>query len=79
MGLLDTVTEVLSASTSRAPSDGGDDGSSGAYWCDGCGVRVRDVAVDEEGLDRTGEGTPRCPDCGDPMRFERATGSGCAC
>lgn len=79
MGLIDTVTEVLSASTTRAPDRGGDDGSSGAYWCDDCGVRVRDVAVDEEGLDRTEDGTPRCPDCGDGMRFERAAGSSCAC
>jgi tRNA(Ile2) C34 agmatinyltransferase TiaS len=79
MGLIDTVSEVLSASTTRAPDEGGDDGSAGAYWCDDCGVRVRDVAVDDEGLDRTEDGTPRCPDCGDEMRFERAAGSSCAC
>jgi hypothetical protein len=79
MGILDTVTSVLAASTQQAPGDGGDDGSSGAYWCDDCGVRVRDVNVDTEGLDRDAEGTPVCPDCGDAMRFERATGSDCAC
>jgi hypothetical protein len=79
MGLIDTVTEALSASTTRAPEDAGDDGSAGAYWCDDCGVRVRDVAVDDEGLDRTEDGTPQCPDCGDEMRFERAAGSNCAC
>ena len=79
MGLIDTVSAVLSASTSRAPDDAGDDGSAGAFWCDDCGVRVRDVDVDDEGLDRAAEGTPQCPDCGDPMRFERAAGSGCAC
>jgi hypothetical protein len=27
-----------------------------------------------------GEATPDCPDCGDPMEFERSPGStGCAC
>lgn len=78
MGILDTVTSVLAASTQQAPGDGGD-GSSGAYWCDDCGIRVRDVDVDAEGLDRDAEGTPVCPDCGDAMRFERAAGSDCAC
>ena len=79
MGLIDTVSAVLSASTSRAPDDGGDDGSAGAFWCDDCGVRVRDVAVDDEGLDRDGDGDPLCPDCGDAMRFERSHADGCAC
>lgn len=79
MGIIDTVSAVLSASTSRAPDEAGDDGSAGAFWCDDCGVRIRDVDVDGKGLGRTEDGTPRCPDCDDPMRFERATGSGCAC
>jgi hypothetical protein len=79
MGLIDSVTEMLAASTSKAPETAGDDGSAGAFWCDDCGVRVRDVNVDEEGLERDGEGTPLCPDCGDAMRFERAAGSSCAC
>lgn len=79
MGLIDTVSDVLEGSTQRAPSEGGDDGSSGAYWCDDCGLRVRDVEVDAEGLDRTDDGTPLCADCGEAMRFERSTGSGCAC
>jgi len=79
MGIFDTVTSVLEESTQQAPGTAGDDGSEGAYWCDDCGVRVRDIAVDEEGLGRDADGVPRCPDCGDSMRFERATGSGCAC
>ena len=79
MGIFDTVTDTLAGSTQKAPGTAGDDGSEGAYWCDDCGVRVRDVDVDDEGLDRDVEGTPTCPDCGDAMRFERATGSGCAC
>lgn len=78
MGIFDTVTDVLAASTQQAPGNAGDDGSNGAFWCDDCAVRVRDVNVDERGLDRD-EGTPLCPDCGDPMRFERAGGSDCAC
>ena len=79
MGLFDTVTDAMKGSTQRAPGTAGDDGSEGAYWCDDCAVRVRDVEVDEEGLDRDGDGAPVCPDCGESMRFERATGSGCAC
>ncbi|WP_418281865.1 hypothetical protein [Halorubrum sp. DTA98] len=79
MGLLDTVSEVLANSTQRAPGDGGDDGSAGSYWCDDCTVRVRDVDVDDEGLDRDPDGAPLCPNCAAPMRFEHAGGSGCAC
>lgn len=77
MGIMETVSAVLESSTQRAPGEGGDDGSDGSYWCDDCGRRVRDVDV--EGLDRNGDDTPLCPDCGDAMRFERASGSGCAC
>ncbi len=79
MGLIDTVTDALAASTQRAPGDTGGDGSEGSYWCDDCTVRVRDVEVDDRGIDRDDDGVPRCPDCGDSMRFERASGSGCAC
>jgi len=79
MGILDTVTGILESLTQRAPGTAGDDGSEGSYWCDDCGVRVRDVDVGEEGLARDAEGTPRCPGCDEPMRFERASGTGCAC
>lgn len=79
MGLVDTISNALAASTNRAPEEGGDDGGKGAFWCDDCGVRVRDVNVESEGLDTDGEGTPLCPDCGATMRFERSTGSSCAC
>ena len=66
MGLLDSITEAFSSPATDRP----DDGSKGAYWCDDCGVRIRDVDLD---------GEPVCPDCGDEMRFERATGRDCAC
>ncbi|QAU13244.1 hypothetical protein EKH57_11195 [Halorubrum sp. BOL3-1] len=79
MGIIGTVSDVLESSTQRAPDEGGDDGSDGSYWCDDCGLRVRDVEVDAEGLDRSDDDVPLCPDCGDAMRFERASGSGCAC
>ncbi len=79
MGIFDTVVGVFRAPTQRTPGNAGDDGSEGSYWCDDCGVRVRDVAIDEEGFDRDGEGTPVCSDCGESMRFERASGTGCAC
>ena len=77
MGILDAIGDVLKGSTSRAPSERGD-GSEGSYWCDDCGVRVRDVDVESEGLS-VEEGTPCCPDCGSEMYFERASGTGCAC
>lgn len=79
MGIVDTITETLKSSRPHAPDEGGDDGSSGAYWCDDCGVRVRDVDVDDEGLPLADDGTPECPDCGDQMRFERSHAGGCAC
>ncbi|WP_336036812.1 hypothetical protein [Halobacterium yunchengense] len=78
MGILGTVSSALSASADSTADAAGSD-SKGAYWCDDCGVRVRDVAVDDEGLDRGGDGTPLCPDCGDAMRFERNHADGCAC
>jgi len=67
MGLLDSVKEAFE---SPSPSDRPDDGSDGAYWCDDCNNRIRDVDI---------EGKPTCPDCGDEMRFERSTGRDCAC
>lgn len=78
MGILDTVSEIFEASAQRAPSETGD-GSEGSYWCDDCAVRVRDIEVESEGLDRGEDGTPICPDCSGSMRFERASGTGCAC
>ena len=79
MSVFDRLSSALRGSTRSAPEVAGDDGSEGSYWCDDCGVRVRDVAVDKKGLDRDDEGAPACPDCGDAMRFERASGPGCAC
>ncbi|EMA20898.1 hypothetical protein [Haloarcula argentinensis] len=68
MSILDSVKEALTSQpeTKSRP----DDGSKGAYWCDDCGVRIRDVEP---------EGEPVCPDCGEEMRFERAAGRDCAC
>lgn len=74
MSLLATVREILQAST-QSPNRGdtATTESKGAYWCDDCDVRVRDVDVE-------GEEPPDCPDCGDEMRFERSAAStGCAC
>ncbi|PCR91416.1 hypothetical protein [Natrinema ejinorense] len=67
MGLIDSMKTALSA---PAPKSRPDDGSEGAYWCDDCAVRIRDVEL---------EGEPVCPDCGTEMRFERSTGRDCAC
>ena len=68
MSIIDSVKEALVTrpSTKSRP----DDGSKGAYWCDDCNVRIRDVDL---------EGEAMCPDCGEEMRFERASGRSCAC
>ncbi|WP_225332861.1 hypothetical protein [Halomicrobium urmianum] len=68
MGLIDTVKEALASDSAARPRP--DDGSEGAYWCDDCDVRIRDVDL---------AGEPTCPDCGEEMRFERASGRSCAC
>jgi len=76
MGIIDTVSSVF------APDADGTEAttqSDGAYWCDDCGVRVRDVDVADEGLDLADDGTPECPDCGAAMRFERSHAADCAC
>ena len=68
MSIIDSVKEALTPrpSTKSRP----DDGSKGAYWCDDCDVRIRDVDL---------EGEETCPECGEEMRFERASGRSCAC
>jgi len=71
MGLIDSVKEALA---SPSPKGRPDDGSKGAYWCDDCGVRIRDVETDA-GPDED----VTCPDCDEEMRFERSTGRDCAC
>lgn len=68
MSFLGTVKEALTSEADAKSQP--DDGSNGAFWCDDCGVRIRDVEL---------EGEPVCPECGDEMRFERAKGRDCAC
>lgn len=76
MSILDTVSSALSGSEQTTDDDV--PSSEGAYWCDDCNVRIRDVNVDQE--NHTGaDGTPLCPECGDEMRFERNHADGCAC
>ncbi|MFC4543128.1 hypothetical protein ACFO5R_14455 [Halosolutus amylolyticus] len=75
MGFIASMKAVFD---STGPTDRPTDGSRGAYWCDDCGVRIRDVDLEEERVDSTEE-VPTCPDCGDEMRFERSTGRSCAC
>jgi predicted RNA-binding Zn-ribbon protein involved in translation (DUF1610 family) len=73
VGLLDTVTEALAASTSTTGRN--DRESAGAYWCHDCGERVLDLEAEAET-----EAAPDCPSCGEAMTFERSTDStGCAC
>jgi hypothetical protein len=74
MGILDTVSSVFEASGSDTSDD-----VTGAHWCDDCGVRVLEKNLEEEDLDLADDGTPECPDCGEPMRFERSYADGCAC
>ena len=73
MGVLGTLKETFEAST-ESPNRGEDseETSAGAYWCDDCGVRLRDTEIESD--------SPACPDCGEEMRFERSMSStGCAC
>ena len=42
-------------------------------------MSIIDAISDAQGLDRDREGVPLCPDCDEPMRFERTGGPGCAC
>lgn len=74
MSVLSSVKDILQASTAN-PNRGeaSEPESKGAYWCNDCGVRIRDIEVE-------GDEPPHCPDCGDEMTFERSAGStGCAC
>lgn len=72
MGIVSTLVETFAASTQSANrGDGGEVISAGAYWCQDCSERVRDVDV---------EGPPSCSECGEEMTFERSsTSTGCAC
>lgn len=74
MSVLATVKELLRASTQSANRGRATESESkGAYWCNDCTERIRDVDVD-------GEEPPSCPSCGDEMTFERsAATTGCAC
>jgi hypothetical protein len=72
MGILGSVKDALASEPTAKPRP--DDGSKGAYWCDDCDVRIRDVDIETDG-----DGEPACPDCGEEMRFERASGRSCAC
>jgi uncharacterized paraquat-inducible protein A len=68
MGIHETVKEAVG--TKPTAKSRPDDGAKGAYWCDGCDVRIRDVDLEGEAV---------CPECGDEMRFEGASGRSCAC
>ena len=73
MSVIGTVREILAASSQSANRGSGEAASKGAYWCDDCAVRIRDVEVD-------GDEPPECPECGGEMGFERSAAStGCAC
>lgn len=80
MGIVSTIEDALTGESEGVDESAGTDTkSTGAYWCDDCGVRIRDVDVEAKELDHDDEGTPTCPDCGASMRFERSHADGCAC
>lgn len=79
MGIVSTIEDALTGESTPNEADETATKSTGAYWCDDCGVRVRDVDVEAAGLAHDDDGTPRCPDCGASMRFERSHADGCAC
>lgn len=73
MSVLGTVREIIESSSQSANPGTGEAESKGAYWCNDCGERIRDMDV-------AGEEPPPCPECGEKMVFERAAASaGCAC
>jgi Zn finger protein HypA/HybF involved in hydrogenase expression len=73
MSVIDTVRDILEASTQNPNRGGGTAESKGAYWCHDCEERVLDLDVE-------GDDAPDCPQCGEEMSFERSAGStGCAC
>jgi len=73
MGLLNTITDTLKASSSSSNRGRGAGESTGAYWCHDCNERILDTDVE-------GDDAPACPACGEEMAFERSPGStGCAC
>jgi hypothetical protein len=73
MGLIDTITETLQASSSSTNRGDERGESKGAYWCHDCEERRLDLDVE-------GDESPACPACGEAMTFERSPGStGCAC
>jgi len=72
MSVLGTIRELFEASTQSANRGPGTPVSKGAYWCDDCGERIRDVDAEVE--------PPTCPSCGEEMTFERSPGTtSCAC
>jgi predicted SprT family Zn-dependent metalloprotease len=73
MSVLNTVKEMLQASTQDPNRGTSSETSKGAYWCHDCQERILD-------LDAEGEKPPECTSCGEEMEFERSAGStGCAC
>ena len=79
MSVLNTVKEMLQASTQNPDRGSTAETSEGAYWCHDCQERLLDTEVEGEGRGEN-EDPPSCPSCGDEMEFERSPGStGCAC
>lgn len=72
MGIINTVRDVLQASTQSANRGEGTDDPVGSYWCDDCTERLPATEDDAE--------PPACPACGETMRLDRSPGTtGCAC
>lgn len=71
MGLIDSVSDIVEEV--GPDRDGPDEPTSeGSYWCTDCGTRIRDI-------DAEGNTPPTCPECGEPMTFERQPPDDCAC
>lgn len=72
MGFVNTVREILQASSQSANRGDGTDDPVGAYWCNDCTERITVADAESE--------PPSCPQCGDEMDLERSPGTtGCAC
>jgi len=72
MGIVNTVREILEASSQSTNRGPGTEGPKGAYWCNDCTERIPAADAESE--------PPSCPECGEEMEFERSPGStSCAC
>ena len=72
MEIVDTVREILKASSQTTNRGSGTGTPKGAYWCNDCTERIPAAEASDE--------PPSCPSCDEEMELERSPGTtSCAC